>query len=337
MDEQPMTLQRLLDEPKGKTTFRANQAFLLQVFWEAPNQAAAEDILRALEKCGRATHRDTPCVPTYLFRISRLDQDLCSAPSTVSEHPQLREALKKLQVGVPRPAVELDLRRRNIDPALLDAGADSPLPAEMRESSIILELTELYLDERCFYEHAGSRDYLDAYGDVMKPGLQNTQATIRYGTPTSDIVDKILHPLLKEKPMPSLADCTLWRRPQRKHEASSFVSIDMAGMTAEEVAQKVPERLRAESTTCITFAHPLREKRFRVLCVLSRAAEISDLEELAMEQSCFGMEVRCSDEGEHQELARAAEEASLASSIFVTNTHQSGYILHEKAHEVSEE
>jgi hypothetical protein len=76
----------------------------------------------------------------------------------------------------------VDFVRRGIDPKLLDADLESPLPETMQEKPVMLEFTELCLDGRPFYEHAGSRDYLDAYGEALKPGLQNTQTTIRLST-----------------------------------------------------------------------------------------------------------------------------------------------------------
>ena len=68
--EAPTYLQRLLNEPKGKLEYNANETFMLQVFWEAPNINAVHDLLAGLQRYADATRRDTPCVPTYFFRIS---------------------------------------------------------------------------------------------------------------------------------------------------------------------------------------------------------------------------------------------------------------------------
>mmetsp|Transcript_35762 Transcript_35762/g.93806 ORF Transcript_35762/g.93806 Transcript_35762/m.93806 type:complete len:206 (-) Transcript_35762:321-938(-) len=165
----PTALQRLIQEPKGKIDYAPHEAFLLHVFWQAPSEAAAAELLAALQRCATATHRDTPCVPTYFFR--RVEQDdeigVGAPPATVGEHPQLAEAHKKLRVGIPRPAVVADLTRRGIDPALLNLDPSAPLPAELQAARpVAVEFTELYLDERAFMEHAGSRDYLEAYGQV---------------------------------------------------------------------------------------------------------------------------------------------------------------------------
>ena len=225
-----MSLQKLLDEPKGKTQYFEGQSFMLHVFWEAPNRTAAEKVLSALQQCALATHRDTPCVPTYYFHISTLDSDLVSAkPMAVSQHPQLSDAQKKLKVGVPRPAVIADMVRRGIDPQLLDFDPSSILPETMQEAPVMLECTEIYLDERSFYEHAGSKDYLQAYGEVMTPGLQNNQITIRLGTPTDDIVDKILEPMLKERVESFPETCTLWQNPATSPQSAMLLAMDVSG------------------------------------------------------------------------------------------------------------
>ena len=80
-----------------------------------------------------------------------------------------KDLLKKLQVGVPRQAVLADLARRNIDSNLIDLEPGAALPENLQQRPVLVECTELYLDERAFNEHAGSRDYLAAYADAMSP------------------------------------------------------------------------------------------------------------------------------------------------------------------------
>eukprot|EP00292_Cryptomonas_paramecium_P011635 CAMPEP_0113719592 /NCGR_PEP_ID=MMETSP0038_2-20120614/35920_1 /TAXON_ID=2898 /ORGANISM="Cryptomonas paramecium" /LENGTH=316 /DNA_ID=CAMNT_0000648021 /DNA_START=89 /DNA_END=1036 /DNA_ORIENTATION=+ /assembly_acc=CAM_ASM_000170 len=227
----PTALQRLIQEPKGKIDYAPHEAFLLHVFWQAPSEAAAAELLAALQRCATATHRDTPCVPTYFFRrveqddeigvavptyfFRRVEQDdeigVGAPPATVGEHPQLTEAHKKLRVGIPRPAVVADLTRRGIDPALLNLDPSAPLPAELQAARpVAVEFTELYLDERAFMEHAGSRDYLEAYGQVISPAMQGrAPVTVRLGTPVASVVDKILEPMLKAPVPCALASCAL--------------------------------------------------------------------------------------------------------------------------------
>jgi hypothetical protein len=148
----PTSLQRLIDEPKGKTTYTAGEPFLLHVFWEAPNLTAAKQLLSGLAQCSNATLRDTPCVPTYFFRLSSIDHDLYGeAPTLVKEHKQLSAAIKKLHVGVSRAAIVADLTKRGIDPQYLDLNLDAELPLPLKDQKpVSVEFTELYLDERAF-------------------------------------------------------------------------------------------------------------------------------------------------------------------------------------------
>lgn len=333
--EKPMSLQQLLDEPKGKTTYHPGEAFLLHVFWEAPNMAAADRVLSALQRCAEATHRDTPCVPTYYFHRSSLDADLVSdGPKTVGQHTQLMDAIKKLKVGVPRPAVAADLARRQIDPNLLDANPSDPLPEAMQERPVMLEFTELYLDQRSFYEHAGSRDYLEAYGEVLKPGLMNRQVTIRMGAPTAEIVDKILAPMLKEKVEPIPGGCTLWRQPDAKDPADgTLISLSVPG-TVERATQNMPTILLEESSTCLAFPHPLKSDRVRVICFLTALPDAEMLVSLSVGLQPMGIEVYCT-EAQEGRMAGVLRLASLG-NLATINTTGSGYVIHDKAHEIHE-
>jgi hypothetical protein len=159
MEKTQTSLQKLLDEKKGKINYKRGEAFILHVFWEAPSETAANKLLDALQKCAIATHRDTPCVPTYFFRISSNDLNLYGeAPKLVKDHVQLSAAIKKLQVGIPKAAVVGDLIKREIDPGYLDLDLSAELPQALQgQKPVAIELTELYLDERAFMEHAGSR------------------------------------------------------------------------------------------------------------------------------------------------------------------------------------
>ena len=333
-DPQPMTLQRLLNEPKGKTEYHPNQAFLLHVFWEAPSAAAADTVLAALQRCASATHRDTPCVPTYLFRRTSLDADLLpEAPKSINQHPQLLDAIRKIKVGVPRPAVEADLRRRGIDPKLVDEVGMTALPEAMKVRPVMMEFTELYLDERSFYEHAGSRDYLEAYGEVLAPGLMNKQVTIRMGTPTAEITDKILAPMLKEKVEPIPTGGVLWRQPTTSTSSGILLALSVTG-SADEISRKIPKRLRDHASTCLAFSHPLAEDRARVLCFLPSFPDSEVLRELVHSLSIRDLEVQC-EAAQRDEVVTILERAGLG-GLAVVDTRASGYAIHEKAGEVKE-
>ena len=130
--EAPYTsLKTLLAAKKGRTTFLPGESFLLHVFWESPSLDAARELLQGLAGCAKATERDTPCVPTYFFRISEIASGICAEPPrTVGEHPHLVEARRKRRMGVPAPAVRAGLVKLGLDPGLAeleDAGVRGAL------------------------------------------------------------------------------------------------------------------------------------------------------------------------------------------------------------------
>lgn len=109
---------------------------LLQV----PSAAEAKELLSGLRGCGIASHRDTPCVPTYFFRICEADSEVYGPPPRVAgDLPQVKEAKKKLQMGVPPPAVKIDLSRKGVDPSVLDLDLNAELPEKLRQPSVAVE------------------------------------------------------------------------------------------------------------------------------------------------------------------------------------------------------
>jgi hypothetical protein len=231
-------MQKLFASPKGKVAYRASESFMLHVFWEAPTAAAADELLAGLARCAAATQRDTPCTATYFFRVSTADASLCPPPArTVAEYAPLAEAARRLRVGMPRATVEAELKRRGLDPAWLDLDADAPLPPPLRDQQAVrVEFTEVYLDEAAFMEHSASRDYMDGYGVVMRPGLQlRPPRTLRWGTPTAMLIDKILDPILKATPLTlhHPPACTVWRTGTGLMDAArappaALLSLDVA-------------------------------------------------------------------------------------------------------------
>jgi len=339
---EPTALQRLIDEPKGNTDHLAGEAFILYVFWEAPTHEAAHNLLSALARCAAATRRDTPCVPTYFFRISN-NTDLCRpAPKTIEEHPQLMAALAKIKRGVPLPAVRADLVRRGLDPSLLDLDPKTELPSKLQEKPVALEFTELYLDERAFNQHAGSRDYLDAYGEVMNPGFQNCPPkTVRLGTPSASLVEKILEPMLHEIVIPQIEGSTLWRRPQACDIKGSalFLSLDVLhdgdDSATARLATQLSSKFLGYCTTCMSFAHPLREGTGRLICTMASCPPQEILAELKSLRPVRGEAfIDTSDK-----LAAAVAKTSLAGAelgieVSVNASESVGYVLHDKAAEL---
>jgi hypothetical protein len=195
--------------------------------------------------------------------------------------------------------------------------------------------TELYLDERAFMEHAGSRDYLAAYGKVMTPGLQARPATtVCLGTPPAPVVEKILDPILRAKPEPMVDGCFLWRRPKTaaKDGSAVFISLDVASADPAMVAREAfPAALIEECTTFVAFQHPLRPDTVRILLVIP-ALTPQALSGLALVRAVRG-EAHTSEANADQVKA-AFTGVGLGHSIVVNQTEAVGYILHEKATEI---
>lgn len=59
--------------------YSSSESFLIHVFFETPSLSSAQEILSSLQQCSLATHRDTPCTPSYFFFLSHLDS-LSSSP-----------------------------------------------------------------------------------------------------------------------------------------------------------------------------------------------------------------------------------------------------------------
>lgn len=338
----PTSLQALLEAPKGQLDYTQGQAFVLHVFWEAPSAALGHKLLSALEKCATATHRDTPCVPTYFFRISNNSTDLCGpVPRTVGNHPQLQAALRKLQKGIPMPAVHGDLLRRGLDPSLLELDLTSELPMELQLQPVLLEFTEVYLDERAFTLHAGSRDYLDAYGAVMQPELMYSQPrTIRFGTPPASMVERILEPMLHEEVLPVVQGCQVWQRPgntDSHQDTSIFLSLEFpvpqegAEGGATTTAAALTTEFREHCTTCLVFNHPMRPDTIRLMCVLSAFPPQPVLAGLLSLNPVRGEAHTTNRHDETAERVRTALADAGLSIVTVNASEYVGYPLHQRA------
>ncbi len=332
METKPTALQRLLKEQKGKTEYRSGEAFLLHVYWESPHEIAAKRLLDALEKCAQATHRDTPCVPTYFFRISNNDKSVYGeAPTLVGEHPQLAAAIKKVKVGIPRTAVAADLGKRGIDPSYLDLELSDELPPALQgQKPLAVEFTEVYLDERSFMEHAGSRDYLDNYGIIMSPGLYNRKpTTLRLGHPSQNLIDTILEPMLNEEVVSLDTYSTVWRKPNKNTDSHFLISIDLTSQPVEKGHFLC--QLKENCVWSVSFSHPIRPDVFRVMAVIPSWRDLTfDLfEELAKLHPVQG-EIHASRDDVASQIQDALTVAGVT-SITINATKSVGYILHEKA------
>jgi len=275
----PARLQKLLAEPKGKLSYRAGEAFLLHVFWETPSAAAADQLLDALARCAAATRRDTPATPTYFFRRVVTDDSedgteegtpsvYGDTPRRVSQHAHLAQAIKRMRVGMPAGAVASELRRRGLtDPSLLHLSLEDALPASLQLRPVGVECTEVYLDERAFMEHVGSRDYLDSYGAVMNPALMNAQNTLRLGTPPQKLVDTILDPSLKCTEA-STHEQGVWRL-----GAAKAMALRSAAAAAAAAA---PDSSSVAAPAAAAAADDLQSLRYAVLLSLDVANAAAD-------------------------------------------------------------
>lgn len=327
-------MERLIASEKGHTDFNPAESFMLHVFWETPSPAAAATLLAALKRCAEATNRDTPCVPTYFFRVSRIDADLCAPPlRTVAEHAQLALAKRRLRAGVAEGAVYAEMRRAGLDPSLAELSEEDELPEALKTQPTMVECTELYLDGRAFSEHAGSRDYLSAYGAVMQPSLQHGRpTTLRFGTPPEAVVSGILGPMLNEHPTPVPDSCVLFRVPQSAGGggASAFVSLDVPAVAAAEVVGKVPKDVFGNCTTLLAYPHPLRANSVRLACAMP-AESVHLLSELLSSVNPSAGEIHSAAGEAASKLQEAVAAAGFANVVTVNATSAVGYVLHQRA------
>jgi hypothetical protein len=340
----PKSFNDLFARPKGAVDFIKGESFLLHVFFEAPSLSSALESLGGLRLCAIATHGVTPCTSTYFFRVSSNNSDLCPpAPTTVGEHQALRDAKKKLAIGSSVAAIQADMKKRNIPLELIDMPPETELPDNLREKPVALEFTEVYLDERAFMEHAGSREYFDGYAVIMRPGSVNRPpTTIRIGTPTKNVVENILEPVLKEQACPLEPGNFVWRgadthnHNNASHDSHVFLSLDLKASTTE---WKPEEEFASLCSTLVQFAHPLREDVIRVIAVLSKLSLPVLIETLSVLQPIRG-EAWVANRSTTAELSVALREAGLEmvnvwdAEGKSEGSHCAGYILHASAMEL---
>lgn len=196
--------QQMLDATKGGLEYNPTQSFALQVYWVVRSPTAAKEMIeRGFVPCGKATMRDTPTTLVYLFRISR-DQTLAaklkSEVKTIGQHPHYQPALKSLEMNIPKAAVEMKLRQGGIDVSPLSWGPEEPIlghEIDLDFDPVVLECTEVYLDNRSFYQHSASRDWMKEYPEIIKPSRSLKPTTYCLGHPTGEIWSNILEPTLK--------------------------------------------------------------------------------------------------------------------------------------------
>ena len=340
VERAPTALERLIAEPKGKVAYKRGEATLLHVMWQTPSLSAATDLLHCLQRCAIATHRDTPCVPLYFFRVSHCDTDLMPpAPTTIAQHPQIQAALKRLAVGTPRPAVLADLQRRQIEPSLIDLSPETPLPVILQQTPVLVECTELYLDESAFFEHAGSRDYLDAYGGVMQPRFMHRQPiTLQMGNPTAKLCEQVLEPMLKAVEVELPVRCFLWRRPTALGESPLLISWDVStDGSAEDVVRVLDENWLSHCALCVAFIHPLRGAGvIRLICVVTSLPSEGFMAVAQLKPLRGEVHIKRVEQVGEGRAVRAALDAAGLSFVVLNATPSAGYVIHAKAAELQQ-
>jgi hypothetical protein len=200
---QKTKFQQLMDSPKGCLEFNPNQSFALHVLWIVRSPTAAAEMLsKGFRECSKASMRDTPTTLTYLFRIAD-DQSLAASYRrdilTISQHPHYQSSFKSLEMGLPRNTVESKLSFGGINIAPLDWPRDDLIQdhPELDFDPIVLECTEVYLDNRSFYEHSCSREWMKASPEILKASRSLKPVTYCVGNPSQEIWEQTLESYLK--------------------------------------------------------------------------------------------------------------------------------------------
>jgi hypothetical protein len=200
---QKTKFQQLMDSPKGSLEFNPNQSFALHVLWIVRSPTAAAEMLeKGFRECAKASMRDTPTTLTYLFRIAD-DQSLAQSYRrdviTIGQHPHYQSSFKSLEMGLPRNTVESKLSFGGINLAPLDWPRDDLIQdhPELDFDPIVLECTEVYLDNRSFYEHSCSREWMKSSPEILKASRSLKPVTYCLGNPSQEIWEQTLESYLK--------------------------------------------------------------------------------------------------------------------------------------------
>ena len=96
-------------------------------------------------------------------------------------------------------ALEMKLKNGGIDLQPLTWGPTEPILGHENEidfEPIVLECTEVYLDDRAFFEHACSKDWMKAYAEIMQPAKSLKATTLCVGKPSDKVWQSTLDPFL---------------------------------------------------------------------------------------------------------------------------------------------
>lgn len=196
--------QLLVESEKGHKEYNPYQSFSLNVKWIVRSKKAAQEMIeKGFEPCSKCTQKDTPTTITYIFRISQ-NQSLATKfkneIKTIRQHPHYFSAFKSIDMGIPKPAIEHKLMQGGINLAPLSWDPETLIEEHKEEldfDPVVLECTEIYLDNRSFYEHIASNEWMKASAEINKPSRSLKPITYCIGSPSDNIWQKAIEPSLK--------------------------------------------------------------------------------------------------------------------------------------------
>eukprot|EP00298_Acanthocystis_sp_HF-20_P008678 c17829_g1_i1.p1 GENE.c17829_g1_i1~~c17829_g1_i1.p1 ORF type:complete len:408 (+),score=90.65 c17829_g1_i1:145-1368(+) len=198
------TWQILMEAPKGGKEYNPKKSFSLHVNWVVRSPKAAKEMIeKGFKPCAQATLRDSPTTLAYFFRIAKdqtLAKKLKDEVKTIGQHPHYQPIFKSLEMGLPRMAMEMKMRLGGIDPTPLSWSPTELLSGHEEEldfDPVVLECTEVYLDDRAFYEHGASPEWQKGFQDINKAVRSLKPTTYCIGNPSDDIWERTLDSFLK--------------------------------------------------------------------------------------------------------------------------------------------
>ena len=194
-----------------------------------------------------------------------------------------------------------------------------------------------------YFNHS---DFVECLAVVMDPHSHYTiPRTMRIGSPTQNMIDTILEPVLKETAV-ATAGGSVWVRPAVGSQGAQdavFLTLDLTspGTSIDEeeacemILQSLPLALRSCCTTCVALTHPFRSNCVRVMLVSPVLPPVNVLVELGTLQLERG-EVHV--HANNNALQEAARKSLLEAGLYMVAAYaseQAGFILHDLAASLS--
>jgi hypothetical protein len=274
-------------------------------------------------------------------------------------------------MGVPLAAVHAEMKKRDLDPSLLELDAAHPLPLHLQVHPVMLEFTSqlswrtllhantsmatartlvcsltmsfpntILFSYYFFLGYFNHSDFVECLAVVMDPHSHYTiPRTMRIGSPTQNMIDTILEPVLKETAI-ATAGGSVWVRPavgSLGAQDAVFLTLDLTSpgtsideeQACELILQSLPLALRSCCTTCVALTHPLRSNCVRVMLVSPVLPPVNVLVELGTLQLERG-EVHANNNALQEAARKSLLEAGLH-MVAAYASEQAGFILHDLA------